>query len=154
MTETALDNTNSPQTDTVAFLRIDAHLIDSVWSKCKDFLPDSFSPNAPSYDLNDVYDSLVSGETQLWVAVGHGKILAAAVTMITAEPKARTLAVLNVGGKELKSWVNQMDAAFTNFAAQHGCDYIEAVTRKGFHRFLPDFIEDGIVYIKRVGTVQ
>lgn len=140
--------------DTIAFVRIEPHMIDTVWERCKDYLAQSISKNAPAFDVQDIYSNLLTNECQLWVAVGGGRIMAAATTIITAEPKAKTLAILNLGGEELRSWVKPMDEAFTAFAIENGCQYIEAVTRKGFHRFVPEFIEDGIVFIKRVGTIQ
>lgn len=144
----------SPQKQNVAFLRIEPHMVHTVWERCKGFLAESISKNAPAFDVEDIYTNLLSNECQLWVAIGNGRMMAAATTIITVEPKAKTLAILNLGGEELRSWVKPMDEAFTAFAIENGCQYIEAVTRKGFHRFVPEFIEDGIVFIKRVGTIQ
>lgn len=140
--------------DKIAFLRIEPRLIDSVFDRCREFIESSFSANAPSYDIEDVKSSLETGEAQLWIAIGRGKILAGAITMITVEPKAKTLAILNLGGTEIRSWIKELDISLTAFAKENGCHYIEAVTRRGFSHFVPDFIEDGIVYIKRVGTIQ
>lgn len=147
-------NGTSPQLDKIAFLRIEANLVNSVWDRCKDFIAGSFSANAPSYDENDVKNNLLSGECQLWIALGRGKILAAVVTMLTVEPKAKTLAILNLGGEEIRLWIKELDRVLTLFAEENGCHYIEAITRRGFHRFVPEFIEDGIVHVKRVGKLQ
>lgn len=136
--------------DQIAFLRVDPAIIDKVWDRCVPFIESSFSKNAPAYEVSDVKKNLLTNECQLWIAMGRGKIMAAVVTMLTVEPKAKTCVIVHLGGENIRLWINELDAVLTAFARENGCQYVEAVTRKGFDYFVPDFVQDGIVYIKRI----
>ena len=132
------------------FLMALPHEVPAVWPMCKDLLAKSFFRHVHTYGVDDLYDPLLTGEFQLWAAVRDGQVIGAAVTVIEEGRKAKVLSVLNLGGEDIKDWIASLDKAFTLFARQNNCLAYEAVTRKGFSRLVPGFIEDGVVYVKFV----
>jgi hypothetical protein len=148
--ESPHQNTNSPAPaeNSVAFIRIEPAMLDNVWPRCVPLLEKSFSPLVVDYDLKLIYEECLGGECQLWIALGHGRILAAVITMICQQPKSKSCSILHLGGEDIRLWIDTLDKTITEFALSHGCRYIEAITRKGFNRFVPDFVEDGVVHVK------
>ena len=121
-----------------------------IWPLCHPLLAKSFFRHVHTYGVDDLFDHVKSGEFQLWAAIRDGQIIGAAVTVLEEGPKAKVLSVLNLGGENVKDWIGPLDKAFTRFARENGCVAYEAVTRKGFARLVPGFMEDGVVYVKFV----
>ena len=124
--------------------------VEAVWPHAAPHLSGSFTRRVQAYDLDHLKEYCLSGACQLWVAFDGGRILGAAATLLTEEPLAKTCSIINLGGERLKEWIALLDDKLTEFARENGCQVVEAVTRKGFSRFVPGFEEDGIVYIKAI----
>lgn len=137
--------------DQIAFLRIEPEMVESIWPRCISYLQNSFSPLVSDYDIADLYKECRAGQCQLWVAVGLGRIMAAVITMISVQPKSRSCTIVHLAGEDMRLWIKELDKEITKFARSHDCRYIEAVTRRGFSRFVPDFVEDGIIHVKVIG---
>jgi hypothetical protein len=135
---------------TVEFHAILPDAIDGAWDACIPHLEKSFSRRVTAYSVEDLKNYCEAGLCQLWVAFEDGQVLGVAITLLTVEPMAKTCTIMNMGGTDFRRWVGPLNARLTAFARDNGCQKIEAVTRRGFSRFDPEFVEDGVVYIKEV----
>ena len=124
--------------------------IDVYWERCLPLLKKAFRNRIHADKPEDYYEPLKSNELQLWVAVSDD-VIGAVITCIEQGSNAKILYILSLGGEDLREWVSLMDKNLTIFAEYNKCAAIEAVTRQGFSRFVPDFVEDGRVYVKIIG---
>lgn len=122
---------------------IQPHEIDLHWEECKKLLKPAFRWRVQLHNVDDYYEPLKNGQLQLWRLPG-----AAMVTSIDKGSNAKVCTILSLSGKNIKSWIADLNETLTKFAKSEGCNAIEAITRKGFSRFVPEFVPDGIVYIK------
>lgn len=126
--------------------------IPALWAECREMLQSAFRYRVQEHTVDDYYDPLLRGELQLWCAFQNGDLIGALVTSIDHGSAAKVLNVLSLAGREFSKWVSMVDRSLTQFAADTQCIAWQAVTRRGFSRFIPDLVEDGVVYIKMVGN--
>lgn len=74
--------------------------------------------------------------------------LAGMLTEISQRPNGRFLVILWIGGRDLKAFM-KFFPRFEQWALVAGCDYIEAWTRKGLTRILPQVGLEVEQYIMR-----
>ena len=123
--------------------------IDIAWPACKEVLKGAFRYRFHTHTVSDYLPMLKSGEAQLWAAYDDG-LYGAVVTCIDRGSAATALTVLSLAGRDLKKWAHLLDKELMEFARQNKCQAIEAVTRRGFSKLIPDFVEDGVNYIRKV----
>jgi hypothetical protein len=92
------------------------------------------------YTSDDIYDSVVEHNYQLWVAFDETGIKGAVVTNIGIYPKRKLLTMAFCGGQDLKEWKDPMLSLLQRFAKDMGCDGIESTARAGWAKI---FSNDG-----------
>lgn len=107
-------------------------LVDSCWEQVKPYMEKAAKYTYGRYTCDDIYDSVKEHDYQLWVAFEEGKIKGAVVTNVIIYPKRKLLCMAFCGGIELVKWKDPMLAILQKFAANIGCDGIEATARKGW----------------------
>ncbi len=125
--------------------------IENYWPIFQELLRPSFRYRVHTDRVEDYFDPLVEGDYQLWAVVDGEDIISAVVTCLEEGTNAKICSVLCLGGQRLKEWAHLMDETLTAFANENKCYAVEATTRKGFSRFIPNFVEDGVVYVKILG---
>lgn len=122
-----------------------------LWPICRQILIPSFRDLVNTHSVDDYLAGLQRQIVQLWVAEDAGLPIGAAVTQVDEGSAMRVCTVLSISGVRFSEWAAQFDKEITSFAKQNGCHAIEAVTRRGFARVLPDLQEDGVIYVKLLG---
>lgn len=123
--------------------------IDVCWPEIRQLLGAAFRDQVNIYSVDDYYEPLKVGGMQLWLAVDSIPI-GAVITSIDTGSAMSVCTVHSLAGERLKEWSGLMDDALMGFAKANKCKAIEAVTRKGFSRVFPNFVEDGVIYIRMV----
>lgn len=85
-----------------------------------------------------VFQWLLRGDYQLWVAGNSQEINGAATTAITEYPGSKWLTIVHCGGTGLPTWLNDGIETLTSWAIGNGCDGIEGFGREEWGRVLPD----------------
>lgn len=124
------------------------HEIDGIWLECREILKAAFRQRIHVHTVDDYYPMLKVGDATLWCAIEDDKIIGCVVTVVDIGTGAKVVTMLSLAGRGLKKWIGLLDKTLTEYAERLDCDAVEAVTRRGFSRFVPDFVEDGVVYIK------
>lgn len=137
---------------TIKFIKLPLEVIDHYWPQSAKLFEKCFGRREQAYTIDDVYDRVANGEMQLWCAFENKNMLGAVVTSVTAGSKARKLSVIELAGNKMKKWIKILDEELTSFAIINGCSSIEAITRRGFSKFIPSFQiqNDAILHIKRL----
>jgi hypothetical protein len=114
--------------------------IDTCWEQIKPFMEKAAKYTHDRYTSDDIYDSVVEHDYQLWVAFDETGIKGAVVTNMVIYPKRKLLCMAFCGGRDLKEWKDQMLSLLQRYAKDMGCDGIEATARAGWAKI---FINDG-----------
>lgn len=134
------------------FMMLRPQEVNSLWPVCRDILQASFQQRVHVHSVDDYYPFLLSGHYQLWIAIDREEIIGAVVSSLEEGSNAKICNIMSLAGKDLTKWIGELDSKITEFAKLNGCYAVEAVTRKGFSRYVPDFVEDGMVYVKLTGV--
>ena len=114
--------------------------VDSCWDKVEAFLEKAAEYTYGRYTASNIYDALLDGENQLWVAFDGKEFKGAVVTNIIAYPQKKVLCMQFCGGENLKEWKDPMLALLRRFAKDMGCESIESTARRGWAKI---FQNDG-----------
>ncbi len=112
--------------------------IDTCWSQVEGFLEGAAEYTHGRYRVDNIYDRIVEDGYQLWVAIEGETIIGAVVTSVTNYPQKKVLSMPYCGGVDLHKWKDPMLAILRRFAAQVGCEAIEATARKGWAKIFKD----------------
>ena len=121
--------------------------IDKKWPIVSQLLAPAIEEN--EYSLEDVKQSIIAKEMQLWIAVEYGAIKAAMTTKLAVYPQGITCVLMHLGGK----WDQPMNGCLDiigEWAKEHGADRFVLYGRKGWKRVLSGFEEKAIVLEKRI----
>lgn len=102
--------------------------IDSVWERIEP-LVDAAIQKSHELDLTsgDVLNGLKERDYQLWCINDFEGIL---VTQLSNDG---VLAMV-VAGKNMDTWINEVDETLIDFGKAHEKKYIESYSRRGFHK--------------------
>jgi hypothetical protein len=106
--------------------------VDACWPKIESFLEKAADYTYGRYTVDDIHDSIVEYDHELWVAFEDDKIKGAVVTNFVTYPKRKMLCMSFCGGVDLKDWKDPMLALLQRYARDTGCDGIEATARRGW----------------------
>jgi hypothetical protein len=126
--------------------------IDFIWEECEPLIDSALKHSEGELISSDVYDQLINGAMQLWVAMEYGETIAAMITQVISYPRKRVLRVITLGGKDgsgLDKWYMFLDMV-EGFALRTGCSALEAWTRKGMARKLKDWNHSYMVITKEL----
>lgn len=119
---------------------VPAQFIDTCWAQIEPFMERAAKYTYGRYTSDDIYDSIVEHDYQLWVAFDATGIKGAVVTNIGIYPKRKLLTMAFCGGRDLKEWKAPMLSLLQRFAKDMGCDGIESTARAGWAKI---FSNDG-----------
>jgi hypothetical protein len=117
--------------------------IQKLWGHVRPLLKTATDKSSGRYEVDDILDELLSGESQLWVAFTmerEPKIIHALNTRIIQYPRKRGLLVMFSGGVDnrLDDWLEMTNSKLLDFASQNGCELLELTGRRGWARKLPE----------------
>ena len=87
---------------------------------------------------DDFYETITSGDMQLWIATRDNQILASMVTQIVPYPQKRVLRIISIGGEGMDQWIGYIPL-IEDWALSMGCTALECWGRKGWLRVLKDW---------------
>jgi hypothetical protein len=115
-------------------------MVDTCWDQVEPYLAKACKFTYGRYNTDDVLEMINEGIYHLWVAFEpeeeNAKIYGAVVTQFMGYPRSKYLSLTFCGGKEFKRWHKPMISLLKKFAADMGCDGIEATARRGWSRLL------------------
>lgn len=113
---------------------------DLVWPVISDFVEQSTSYSGDRTESEDVKNDCENGTVFLWVAHDEDHETHGFVTgQFINYPGMKVLALQFTGGRNIKSWANDMWSALELFARDNGCSKIEGAGRIGWLRFMKQF---------------
>lgn len=120
-----------------------------IWPKVEPFLVSAMMKWLPLYRSSDLLDNVQEDKMQLWIITDNKeeKLYGAGLTQIHAYPLAKLLNVFLLGGKDMKKWKNDFPAAVELFAKSQGCEYLQAIGRRGW-TYIPNGFESAVVMNK------
>ena len=112
-------------------IKINSNAIEVTWSYVKDLVQKPIDRTLGEQNLEDVYNSLIHGQTILWIAVNKEEgIMGVMITQIVYHPQYKLLLLSLVGAKPhtinkwfLKSW--EKDSPLLQYARENNCKRIE-----------------------------
>ena len=115
-------------------------LINTCWKQVEPFMAKAAKYTYGRFTSDDIYDSVMEHDYQLWVAFDEETIKGAVVTNVMVYPKRKLLCMSFCGGYDLKEWKEPMLSLLQRYAKDMGCDGIEATARAGWAKI---FLNDG-----------
>lgn len=106
--------------------------VDSCWGKIEGFIQKAAKYTYGRYTTDNIYDMVVEGDYQLWVAIEGTEFKGAVVTNIITYPQRKLLGMQFCGGEELTKWKQPMLDLLRRFAKDVGCEGIESTGRPGW----------------------
>lgn len=125
--------------------------INDVWDAVKGFIAPAVAVTNGRYMLEDIHSATRKGDMQLWIAFTDEKdIIGCEVTAISEYPSRRFLTLLFTGGKELRSWRNEMTQVLLRWAKDSQCSGIEGCGREGWIKMLEPYgIKRGLIMFEK-----
>ena len=117
---------------------VPAEFVAEAWEHAGPILERSVNRTAGRFILDDVLHSITEDGYLLWVAVRGEDTLGAVVTFFLRYPRKKYLSVQFCAGSELGVWKDLMFDTLKRFAAENGCDGIEAMGRSGWEGVFRD----------------
>jgi hypothetical protein len=115
-------------------------LVNTCWTQIEPFMKKAAKYTYGRFTSDDIYDSVVEHDYQLWVAYENKVFKGAVVTNVMVYPKRKLLCMSFCGGYDLKEWKEPMLSLLQRYAKDMGCDGIEATARAGWAKI---FLNDG-----------
>jgi hypothetical protein len=111
---------------------VPAQYIDTCWEKIEAFIAKAAEYTYGRYTVGNIYDLVMDGDYQLWVAYDGKDFKGAVVTNIISYPQRKLLGMQFCGGEELSTWKDPMLDLLKRFARDSGCEGIESTGRPGW----------------------
>jgi hypothetical protein len=119
---------------------VPAQYVDQCWPKIEGYIEKAAEYTYGRFTASNIYDLVVDGDYQLWIAFDGADIKGAVVTNVVTYPQRKLLCMQFCGGEDLVSWKDPMLALLRRFAKDVGCDGIESTARPGWAKI---FQNDG-----------
>lgn len=113
-------------------------LIEGLWPRIFPHLSKAAEYTFGRYEPEDIMHYVMSGEAHLWVVLTEDDIIGITVTRFWQYPRKRCLDLVFLGGDEGFSWKEVMLETLNAWAADSGCEAIEAAARPAFARVFKD----------------
>jgi|TARA_R110000796_G_scaffold115798_1_gene227943 hypothetical protein len=128
--------------------------IHTVWADVEPLLAGGADRTKGRWDIGNIYNSLISGEQQLWVTFNQDKDITNALTTELIEyPNKLSLAIQFAGGMKDQTSAFILDHMLTkleSYARDCGCHCLEFWGRKGFSRKLKQAgYEESLVFYEK-----
>ena len=109
-----------------------------LWPKLFPHLRSAAEYSHGRYEPEDIVESVLSGESQLWIAFEGENIKGITTTKIAHYPRKTCLDMIFLGGEDFFEWKDAMLEVLQRWARDCGCDAIESWGRPGFTRVFKD----------------
>tara|TARA_R100001443_G_scaffold95249_1_gene101686 strand:+ start:644 stop:1069 length:426 start_codon:yes stop_codon:yes gene_type:complete len=128
--------------------------INLYWEHCKDFIELGNDQSQEELTLQDIKESCINAEMQLWVVVNErNEVTAAVTTQIIEYPNKKVCRIVTLGGVGLDKWLHLLDE-IEEWARYMRCQAVEMFCRKGFLKKLQekDYKQIYVVLGKKIET--
>ena len=119
---------------------VPTEFVQECWPSVEGYLQGAAEYTHGRYDVDDIYDSIMSYDHTLWIAFDEDGIKGAVVTNFVFYPRKKYLVMVFCGGVELDTWKAPMLKLLQHFAFDSHCEAIEATARLGWAKI---FKSDG-----------
>ena len=123
-------------------IKINSNAIEATWPYVKDLVQKPLDRTLGERNLEDVYNSLIHGQTILWIAANKEEgIMGVMITQIVYHPQYKLLLLSLVGAKPhtINKWLDyswQKGSPLLKYAKENNCKRIEGYIRSGWLKFL------------------
>jgi len=114
-------------------------VLDVVWPDAKELLGMAVDATHGVYDIESIWQGLITGEYALWVVLDDGTPIAALTTRICQYPNGRGLALDWIGGKRMAEWLPMVHGVMSDYGRENGCTHLEGYGRKAWGRWLEKY---------------
>ena len=108
--------------------------VENVWPLVERFMDMAAEYTFGRYTADDIKDSILQYEHNLWMAFDDLAVKGIVVTNFIQYPRMRCLAMQFTAGEDLKDWKAPMLDLLQKWAYDNGCDRIESSGRPGWPR--------------------
>lgn len=123
---------NSDAPDTYTIRGIPAPMVTHLWPFAEPYIKRALDHAAGELDSADLLAACLARDIQLWLVAAGQRIVGAATTEIVCYPRKKHCRIITIAGSHFPDWVAAMDATLADWAAQQGCNALEAHVRRGF----------------------
>jgi len=110
--------------------------IDGMWPIVVEHILKGLEFSHGELDVDTIYRALINREMQLWSAFQtDGECVASLVTEMFYFGNKKVMRLVVLGGGHMSDWLDFLDT-LREWAAENGCDRIEAYCREGMMRRL------------------
>lgn len=108
-----------------------------IWPKVEPYLISALKRWLPVYFSVDLLEMVKEDKAQLWIITNNKeeKLYGAGLTQIIPYPRAKILNIFLLGGKDMKKWKEKWTDAMEYFGHAQGCEFVQAVGRRGWVSF-------------------
>ncbi len=109
-----------------------------VWPRVRDYLIAAIrkSDEGERCQLDLLMADIISGRSQLWVAIKQGEITCATVTLLCEQYGGGSICIYLMGGRDMADWIEPMHEEIVHFAKESNVKWIDTCTRPGIGRLL------------------
>jgi hypothetical protein len=117
---------------------VPAEFVEGLWPRIFSHLSKAAEYTFGRYEPEDILETLVSGQADLWIAMDGDEIIGITVTRFWQYPRKKCLDMVFIGGDEGFSWKDPMLNMLQRWAYDNECEVIESSGRPGFSRVFRD----------------
>jgi hypothetical protein len=111
---------------------IPAEFAVEMWPKVRAYISSATERTNGRYEPEDVLYEVLDGNLLLWAAINGKEVKGVATTRFMEYPRKKTLMVPFLAGEDFKDWGDDMLSTLKKWAADNGCDTLEASGRPGW----------------------
>lgn len=130
-----------------------AETLPELWIHAKPHI-ERFSAETLLISADDMYRDILTGNKQLWMTEGDGRVQAVVITQIYPTMKGPICCVWAACGESGIEKLLDVLAEIEKWAISLDCVAIEIRGRKGWRRVLPEFEQTGILLEKNLRKVH
>lgn len=137
---------------TSALVGVPADKIEAAWPhQIGELISQVAARSSKTYTADDIKQSLLSREMQLWISWREGKdpVEALAITEIRNLPRRKIALIIAAVGKNRKNWKHfhtQLEA----WAKEQGCTLMRVIARPGWAKELTDYKKTHVILEKEI----
>lgn len=121
------------------FQRVPMKAAIEVWQLVRSHIEAVLARSNGEMHSIDVFEAILDGRFDLWLAYTKNQIEGCAVTQIVHFPRAKHLLVVIAGGENARAYVPEAMPQIEDYAREQGCNCVEITARKGWQKHLPEY---------------
>jgi hypothetical protein len=107
--------------------------ITEIWKIVKETVEAALEHGTSDLNANDIFNGLLAGRYQLWVAWAESDVSALAVTEIRDGVRGKVLSIFICTGRNRENWFRHL-ATIEKWGVSKGCKYASHLMRPGWKR--------------------